>query len=128
MAEVSGAHYLYNTTVENRLFLRLPVAHTSRKNGTHCPLERREVACPIPQAGMDMEKSESVRAGGGEKNQKNQTKTPTAATELIDMTNCAMGMQVSLHTSVGKANVLLCFSGTKLIMTPQLSPLAYTLT
>lgn len=65
MAEVSGAHYLYNTTAEeNRLFFRLPTAHASRKNCTHCQQERIKVACPNPQAGMDMAGSESVRAGG----------------------------------------------------------------
>lgn len=64
MAEVSGAHYLYNTTAEeNRLFFRLPTAHASRKNCTHCQQERIKVACPNPQAGMDMAELESVRAG-----------------------------------------------------------------
>lgn len=43
MAEVSGARYLCNTTAEqNSLFLRLPMAHTSRKNWTHCPWRGRK--------------------------------------------------------------------------------------
>lgn len=95
MAEVSGAHYLYNTTAEeNRLFLRLPMAHASRKNCTRCPRERGTVACPIPQAGMDMAKSESVRAAGGKK-----INPPTAATELIDMTDCAVGKRLAARIS-----------------------------
>lgn len=96
MAEVSGAHYLYNTTAEeNRLFLRLPTAHTSRKNWTHCQQERRKVACPNPQAGMGMAESESMRAGGRKKNI--YYPPPPADTELIDTTDCAIG-SVSHYT------------------------------
>lgn len=64
MAEVSGVHYLCNTTVEeNRLFLRFPMAHSSRKSCTPCPLERIKVACPVPQDGLDVAKSENETCG-----------------------------------------------------------------